>query len=106
MGAYTCEFGTIHKRCRCPIPHTISCPTPKECADREDYVGKHRACVDENLCSDQFPCEKHFSHTHQSFTAKAEPVTNPTIDPAFKDLGYVTDDACGPCGAPNCPICG
>ncbi len=25
MGAYTCEFGIVHKTCRCPTPHTIKC---------------------------------------------------------------------------------
>jgi len=30
MGAYTCEYGVIHKVCRCPTPHTIKCDTPME----------------------------------------------------------------------------
>lgn len=30
MGAYTCEFGVVHKVCRCPTPHTIKCDKPKE----------------------------------------------------------------------------
>lgn len=25
MGAYTCEFGVVHRMCRCPKPHTIKC---------------------------------------------------------------------------------
>jgi len=25
MGAYTCEYGVVHKVCRCPTPHTIKC---------------------------------------------------------------------------------
>ncbi len=30
MGAYTCEFGVVHKMCRCPTPHTIKCDVPSE----------------------------------------------------------------------------
>ena len=30
MGAYTCEFGIVHKRCRCPQPHTIKCDVPDQ----------------------------------------------------------------------------
>jgi hypothetical protein len=44
MGAYTCQYGTVHKRCRCPEPHAIRCPTPAVC-DNEGtaYVPRHRA---------------------------------------------------------------
>lgn len=28
MGAYRCEFGIVHKVCRCPTPHTIKCDRP------------------------------------------------------------------------------
>lgn len=28
MGAYTCEFGVVHKVCRCPDPHSIKCDVP------------------------------------------------------------------------------
>lgn len=30
MGAFTCEFGVVHKTCRCPTPHTIKCDKPQE----------------------------------------------------------------------------
>lgn len=30
MGAYTCEFGVVHKVCRCPTPHTVKCDVPSE----------------------------------------------------------------------------
>ena len=30
MGAYTCEFGVVHKRCRCREAHTIKCDVPDE----------------------------------------------------------------------------
>lgn len=30
MGAYTCQFGVVHKVCRCPTPHRIKCDTPLE----------------------------------------------------------------------------
>ena len=30
MGAYTCEYGIVHKRCRCPQPHTIKCDNATE----------------------------------------------------------------------------
>lgn len=30
MGAYTCQFGVVHKRCRCPKPHTMKCDVPDE----------------------------------------------------------------------------
>ena len=30
MGAYTCEFGVVHKMCRCPTEHTIKCDVPAE----------------------------------------------------------------------------
>lgn len=30
MGAYTCEFGVVHRMCRCPEPHTIKCDVPKD----------------------------------------------------------------------------
>lgn len=30
MGAYTCQYGVVHKTCRCPTPHTIACDVPKE----------------------------------------------------------------------------
>lgn len=30
MGAYTCQFGIVHKMCRCPTPHTIVCDAPLE----------------------------------------------------------------------------
>lgn len=30
MGAYTCQFGVVHKRCRCQTPHTISCDVPEQ----------------------------------------------------------------------------
>lgn len=28
MGAYTCEYGVVHKMCRCPTPHTVKCNVP------------------------------------------------------------------------------
>lgn len=30
MGAYTCQYGVVHKMCRCPEPHTIQCDKVKE----------------------------------------------------------------------------
>lgn len=30
MGAYTCQFGVVHKRCRCQTPHTIVCDIPEQ----------------------------------------------------------------------------
>lgn len=30
MGAYTCQYGVVHKTCRCPTPHTIVCDKPLE----------------------------------------------------------------------------
>lgn len=41
MGAYTCEYGVVHKVCRCPTPHTIKCDKVEEHKGR-DYVPKHR----------------------------------------------------------------
>lgn len=41
MGAYTCEFGIVHKTCRCPTPHTIKCDNPEE-HKGVNYVPKHR----------------------------------------------------------------
>lgn len=41
MGAYTCEFGVVHKMCRCPTPHTIKCDVPDEHGSPfVDVVGK------------------------------------------------------------------
>jgi len=31
MGAYTCQFGTVHKMCRCP--------TPDKCSETR-YIGE------------------------------------------------------------------
>lgn len=55
MGAYTCEYGVVHKVCRCPTPHTIKCDkvaehsgigyTPKH---RKDSVVKFRITVMES----------------------------------------------------------
>jgi hypothetical protein len=42
MGAYTCEFGVVHKVCRCPTPHTIKCDKVAEHSGT-GYVPKHRA---------------------------------------------------------------
>ena len=39
MGAYTCQFGTVHKMCRCPTPHSIPCPTPDKCSETR-YIGE------------------------------------------------------------------
>lgn len=41
MGAYTCEFGVVHKVCRCPTPHTIKCDKVEE-HKGANYVPKHR----------------------------------------------------------------
>lgn len=41
MGAYTCEFGVVHKVCRCPTPHTIRCDKVEE-HKGANYVPKHR----------------------------------------------------------------
>lgn len=41
MGAYTCEFGVVHRVCRCPKTHTIKCDKPDEHHNLE-YVPKHR----------------------------------------------------------------
>ncbi len=38
MGAYTCQFGFVHKVCRCPTPHTIACDKVAE----HGYTPKHR----------------------------------------------------------------
>lgn len=35
MGAYTCQFGFVHKMCRCPTPHTIRCDKVSEHAPKE-----------------------------------------------------------------------
>lgn len=40
MGAYTCEFGVVHKVCRCPKPHTIKCD---KVAEHGPQGPKHRA---------------------------------------------------------------
>jgi len=42
MGAYTCEFGKVHKRCRCHKAHTIKCNTPD--------VHAPNAYADEAVC--------------------------------------------------------
>jgi hypothetical protein len=47
MGAYTCQFGFVHKVCRCPTPHTIVCDRPNgHRADREAMSGDgiHTPC--------------------------------------------------------------
>lgn len=41
MGAHTCQFGTVHKMCRCPKQHSIVCPTPVECK-ASSYKPKHK----------------------------------------------------------------
>lgn len=41
MGAYTCEFGVVHKVCRCPTPHTIKCDKVAEHSGT-GYEPKHR----------------------------------------------------------------
>lgn len=41
MGAYTCEFGVVHKVCRCPTPHTIKCDKVEE-HKGHNHVPKHR----------------------------------------------------------------
>lgn len=41
MGAYTCEFGVVHKVCRCPTPHTIKCDKVAEHSG-SGYEPKHR----------------------------------------------------------------
>lgn len=41
MGAYRCEFGVVHKVCRCPTPHTIKCDKVEE-HKGHNYVPKHR----------------------------------------------------------------
>lgn len=55
MGAYTCQYGYIHKMCRCPTPHTMVCDTPfqhtppwHKCLvlvqrERTGTLGKHEA---------------------------------------------------------------
>lgn len=30
MGAYTCEFGVVHKMCRCPTQHFVKCDKVEE----------------------------------------------------------------------------
>ena len=30
MGAYTCQYGVVHKMCRCPTPHYINCDKVEE----------------------------------------------------------------------------
>lgn len=42
MGAYTCEFGVVHKVCRCPTPHTIKCDVPGQHAAK---TGPERLCL-------------------------------------------------------------
>lgn len=42
MGAYTCQYGTVHKTCRCPTPHTISCPDPEKCLGTYQVAGKSK----------------------------------------------------------------
>jgi hypothetical protein len=41
MGAYTCEYGVVHKVCRCPTPHTIKCDKVAEHSGT-GYTPKHR----------------------------------------------------------------
>jgi hypothetical protein len=49
MGAYTCQFGVVHKMCRCPKPHKISCNTPElHRPVEEEYEPKHRKDDDED----------------------------------------------------------
>lgn len=43
MGAHTCQYGTVHKTCRCLKQHTMNCPTPDRCAPPTG--GKHKADV-------------------------------------------------------------
>jgi len=37
MGAYTCQFGVVHKTCRCPTPHTIACDKVNEHAPHNEH---------------------------------------------------------------------
>lgn len=45
MAAYTCEYGYVHKMCRCPTPHKIRCDVPNEHGN--EYKPKHRKENDE-----------------------------------------------------------
>jgi hypothetical protein len=38
MGAYTCEFGVVHKVCRCREPHKIVCDVPEQHGGKEDKL--------------------------------------------------------------------
>jgi hypothetical protein len=42
MGAYTCEYGVVHKICRCREEHTIKCDRPFVHGLVEVYQPKHR----------------------------------------------------------------
>lgn len=83
MGAHICQFGKVHKMCRCTRVHTISCPTPEECAKNEHdpYVGKHR----------KPDALEAFSSKFNAAAAQAAPVTDPTISDDFKDAGFITE---------------
>lgn len=61
MGAYTCEYGIVHKVCRCPMPHKIKC----------DVSWKHKPSIGpttrfcivwEKKMSGEMPSGKHEAH--------------------------------------------
>lgn len=50
MGAYTCEFGVVHKMCRCPTEHTIKCDVPAEHGPDSKRRSRHFAVGTDILC--------------------------------------------------------
>lgn len=42
MGAYTCEYGVVHKMCRCPKEHTIKCDQPVSHGGTAYVAGKSK----------------------------------------------------------------
>lgn len=61
MGAYTCEFGVVHKMCRCPKPHTVKCDKPW--SHRPSIDATTRVCIVwEMKQAGSIPIGKHEAH--------------------------------------------
>lgn len=77
MGAYTCEYGVVHKVCRCRTPHTISCNVPEEhsVGKVDARPARDRACyrLRGNLLGKH---EVHESHSYWN-TWQGEVLENP-----------------------------
>lgn len=44
MGHHICQYGVVHRTCRCPKEHRINCDTPDACKERAGMIHppKHR----------------------------------------------------------------